>query len=152
MSDIVGMVATPGGRWLLAGRRRRRCVHFGQSRFYGSLPGIHKHVHDVMAILPSSTGTGLRVVGADGGAFVFGTGVRFYGSLPGQGVRVANVIGIALTPGQWRLLHGRGRWQRVRLRRCSRSRHADCDERQPPCCRHRRHVVPPQATSTDGHW
>ena len=37
-------------------------------------------------------------MGADGGAFVFGSGVRFYGSLPGEGVRVSNVVGIALTP------------------------------------------------------
>ena len=71
---------------------------FGQSRFYGSLPGIHKHVNDIMAILPSSTATGYVLVGADGGAFVFGSGVRFYGSLPGQGVRVSDVVGIALTP------------------------------------------------------
>jgi hypothetical protein len=55
-------------------------------------------VSDIMAILPSSTATGYVLVGADGGAFVFGTGVRFYGSLPGQGVRVSDVVGIALTP------------------------------------------------------
>ena len=34
----------------------------------------------------------------DGGAFIFGSGVRFYGSLPGQHVTVNNIVGIALTP------------------------------------------------------
>jgi hypothetical protein len=38
------------------------------------------------------------LVGADGGAFIFGTGVHFYGSLPGRNVNVNNVVGIALTP------------------------------------------------------
>ena len=44
------------------------------------------------------------LVGADGGAFIFGTGVQFHGSLPGQNVRVRNIVGIALTPddgGYW---------------------------------------------------
>ena len=30
--------------------------------------------------------------------FNFGTGVKFYGSLPGIGVKVNNIVGIALTP------------------------------------------------------
>ena len=30
--------------------------------------------------------------------FNFGTGARFHGSLPGEGVRVSNIVGIALTP------------------------------------------------------
>ena len=44
------------------------------------------------------------LVGSDGGAFIFGTGVKFYGSVPGQGIRVDNIVGIALTPddgGYW---------------------------------------------------
>jgi hypothetical protein len=56
------------------------------------------HVHDVRAILPSSTGNGYILVGSDGGAFTFGTGVNFHGSLPGEGVRVADIVGIALSP------------------------------------------------------
>lgn len=55
------------------------------------------YVGDIMAILPSSTGTGYVLGGGDGWAFVFGTGMRFYGSLPGEGARVDNVVGIALT-------------------------------------------------------
>jgi hypothetical protein len=37
-------------------------------------------------------------VGADGGAFSFGTGAPYEGSLPGQGVSVADVVGVALSP------------------------------------------------------
>ena len=37
-------------------------------------------------------------MGADGGAFTFGSGVGFHGSLPGEHVRVSNIVGIALTP------------------------------------------------------
>jgi hypothetical protein len=55
-------------------------------------------VHDIRAILPSSTGRGYILVGGDGGAFNFGTGARFHGSLPGEGVKVADIVGIALTP------------------------------------------------------
>ncbi len=98
------MVASPGGAGYLLVGADGGVFNFGRARFYGSLPGIHRHVHDVRAILPSSTGTGYVLVGADGGAFVFGTGVRFLGSLPGEGVRVDNVVGIALTPdngGYW---------------------------------------------------
>jgi hypothetical protein len=49
-------------------------------------------------MLPSSTGKGYVLVASDGGAFKFGGGVRFYGSLPGIGVKVTDVIGLALTP------------------------------------------------------
>ncbi len=71
---------------------------FGTTHFYGSLPGMGKHVHDVRAILPSSTGRGYILVGSDGGAFNFGTGAKFHGSLPGEGIRVSDIVGIALTP------------------------------------------------------
>jgi hypothetical protein len=37
-------------------------------------------------------------VGADGGAFNFGSGAKFHGSLPGEGIRVANIVGLALSP------------------------------------------------------
>jgi hypothetical protein len=43
-------------------------------------------------------------VGADGGAFNFGTGAKFHGSLPGEHVSVSDIVGIALTPddgGYW---------------------------------------------------
>ncbi len=56
------------------------------------------HVNDIRAILPSSSGGGYVLVGADGGAFTFGTGVTFKGSLPGEGIKVSDIVGIALTP------------------------------------------------------
>jgi hypothetical protein len=77
---------------------------FGTTHFYGSLPGIGKHVHDIRAILPSSTGRGYILVGSDGGVFNFGTGAKFHGSLPGEHVSVSDIVGIALTPddgGYW---------------------------------------------------
>jgi hypothetical protein len=101
--DIVGMVASPdGGGYLVVGADGG-VFSFGSAHFYGSVPGIvvhgrHVHVHDIRAILPSSAGTGYVLVGADGGAFVFGHGVRFYGSLPGRGIRVNDIVGLALTP------------------------------------------------------
>jgi hypothetical protein len=52
----------------------------------------------IRAILPSSTGRGYILVGADGGAFSFGSGAKFHGSLPGEGVKVADIVGIALSP------------------------------------------------------
>ena len=72
--------------------------NFGQSHFYGSLPGQGIHVNNIRGILPSSADTGYVLVGADGGVFNFGTGVKFYGSLPGIGVKVNNIVGLALTP------------------------------------------------------
>ena len=44
------------------------------------------------------------LVGADGGAFSFGTGAPFEGSLPGEHKVVHDIVGIALTPddgGYW---------------------------------------------------
>jgi hypothetical protein len=37
------------------------------------------------------------LVGSDGGAFSFGTGAPYNGSLPGRGVKVDDIVGIALT-------------------------------------------------------
>jgi hypothetical protein len=51
----------------------------------------------VRAILPSSSGTGYVLVGSDGGAFLFGSGVSFHGSLPGKGAHVSDIVGLALT-------------------------------------------------------
>ncbi|HTT89385.1 MAG TPA: Ig-like domain repeat protein [Acidimicrobiales bacterium] len=99
ISDIVGMVAsTDGAGYLLVGSDGG-VFTFGSARFFGSLPGLGRHVTDIRAILPSSsTGRGYVLVGADGGAFVFGSGVKFMGSLPGEGIRVKDIIGLALTP------------------------------------------------------
>jgi hypothetical protein len=49
-------------------------------------------------MVAAPTGGAYLLAGADGGSFIFGTGVHFYGSLPGRNVKVNNVVGIALTP------------------------------------------------------
>ncbi len=92
------MVAGPSGAGYLLVGADGGVFAFGSARFYGSLPGIKVHVHDIRAILPSSAGTGYVLVGRDGGAFVFGKGVDFHGSLPAEGVTASDIVGIALTP------------------------------------------------------
>ena len=77
---------------------------FGTAHFHGSLPGLGIHVKNIRGAILSATGTGYALVGADGGVFTFGTGVKFYGSLPGENIRVSDIVGIALTPddkGYW---------------------------------------------------
>jgi hypothetical protein len=72
----------------------------GQSSgFYGSLPGLGVHVHDIVGIVPTDNDTGYDLVGSDGGVFVFPTGqdAGFYGSLPGLGVHVNDIVGIVPT-------------------------------------------------------
>ncbi len=91
-------MATPSGQGYLLVGSDGGVFTFGSTRFYGSLPGLGKHVRDIRAILPSSTGLGYILVGADGGAFNFGTGAKFHGSLPGEHVSVSDIGGIALTP------------------------------------------------------
>ena len=68
------------------------------------MPGLGIHVKNIRDAILSSTGTGYALVGSDGGVFIFGTGVKFYGSLPGSTIRVDDIVGIALTPGD------RGYW------------------------------------------
>jgi hypothetical protein len=55
-------------------------------------------VRNIKGILPAATGKGHVLVGANGGVYVFGSGVSFHGSLPSERVRVDNIVGIALTP------------------------------------------------------
>jgi hypothetical protein len=72
----------------------------GQSSgFFGSLPGLGVHVHNIVGIVPTDNFTGYDLVGSDGGVFVFPVGQSsgFFGSLPGLGVRVSNIVGIVPT-------------------------------------------------------
>ena len=71
---------------------------FGATRFYGSLPGYRQPRARHPGHPASSTRRGYILVGADGDAFNFGTGAKFHGSLPGEGVKVSDIVGIALTP------------------------------------------------------
>ncbi|MFM9481598.1 hypothetical protein, partial [Streptomyces scabiei] len=58
---------------------------FGDAAFHGSLPGIG--VRDTaITLVPTPSGKGYWILGADGGVFSFGD-AAFHGSLPGIGVR-----------------------------------------------------------------
>ncbi len=65
---------------------------FGDTRFHGSVPGIAKHVHNIVGMVVNGS-AGHMLVGSDGGVFNFGQS-HFYGSLPGQGIHVNNIRGI----------------------------------------------------------
>jgi sugar lactone lactonase YvrE len=66
------------------------------SGFFGSLPGLHVTVHNIVGIVPSSDYQGYTLVGSDGGVFSFGD-TTFVGSLPGIHVSVNNVVGLVPT-------------------------------------------------------
>jgi len=86
----VAMAATPdsGGYWLVG--LDGGVFSFGDAGFYGSLPGQHISVHDIVGIASTADGHGYWLLGADGGVFTFGD-AQFYGSLPGVlGHAVAN--------------------------------------------------------------
>jgi hypothetical protein len=80
------------------------------SGFYGSLPGLHVSVNNIVGLVGTNNNHGYNLVGSDGGVFVFPTGqsAGFYGSLPGLGVHTNNIIGIVEQPdGGGYLLVGR---------------------------------------------
>jgi hypothetical protein len=85
----VAMAATPdgGGYWLVG--LDGGVFSFGNAGFYGSLPGQHISVHDIVGIAATPDGHGYWLLGADGGVFSFGD-ASFYGSLP-------TVLGHAVT-------------------------------------------------------
>ncbi len=66
------------------------------SGFYGSLPALGVHVHDITGMVPSPDERGYFVVGRDGGVFAFGD-APYEGSLPGLRVSVDDVQGIVPT-------------------------------------------------------
>jgi hypothetical protein len=69
----------------------------GQSGgYYGSLPGDHVSVADVVGMVPTPSDTGCFLVGADGGVFSFGD-APYLGSLPGDHVTVDDIRGIVPT-------------------------------------------------------
>lgn len=94
---VVGMAATPDahGYWMVT--RSGKVSAFGDAKFYGDLPGLGKHVHDIVAIAPTADAKGYYLVGADGGFFTFGD-AKFHGSLPGIHIRVNDVVGMVASP------------------------------------------------------
>jgi hypothetical protein len=99
---VFSMAPTASGKgyWLVA--RDGGIFTFGDAQFHGST-GNFPLSQPINGITTSPTGQGYRMVARDGGIFSFGD-APFYGSLPGQGLRVADVIGMAPTPsnkGYW---------------------------------------------------
>jgi uncharacterized membrane protein YgcG len=69
----------------------------GQSGgFFGSLPGDHVSVSDIVGMVPTPSDDGYFLVGADGGVFAFGD-APFLGSLPGDHVSIGDIQGIVPT-------------------------------------------------------
>jgi hypothetical protein len=69
----------------------------GQSGgFYGSLPGLHVSVDDIVGMVPTADDRGYFLVGSDGGVFAFGN-APFENSLPGIKVSVNDIVGIVPT-------------------------------------------------------
>ena len=82
-------------RRVLACRLRRRGLRVRGAQFYGSLPQIGVHVHNIVGIISTPTGHGYWLIGSDGGVFSFGD-ASFLGS---EGGTVLNdpVVGAALS-------------------------------------------------------
>jgi hypothetical protein len=66
------------------------------SGFYGSLPGLHISVDNIVGMVPSADDRGYFLVGRDGGVFSFGD-TTYEGSLPGLHVAVDDIVGIVPT-------------------------------------------------------
>ena len=77
---------------------------FGADRYFGSLPGVHVSVRNIVGITATANNQGYWLVGTDGGVFAFGN-ARYYGSLPGSHVTVTDITDITSTPS------GGGYWQ-----------------------------------------
>jgi hypothetical protein len=91
----------PEGYWLAG--RDGAVFSFGTARYYGSLPGLHVAVGDVVGVAPTPDGKGYWLVDAHGGLYAFGD-AGYFGSLPGLHVSVTDVVAMASTP------DGKGYW------------------------------------------
>jgi hypothetical protein len=93
----VAIATTPdgGGYWLVG--VDGGVFSFGNAAFYGSLPGQHIAVTDIVDIAATPTGRGYWLLGADGGVFSFGD-ARFYGSIPGVLGRPAPNLATTIVP------------------------------------------------------
>ncbi|HTT86309.1 MAG TPA: G1 family glutamic endopeptidase [Acidimicrobiales bacterium] len=86
----------PSSGYDLVGRDGGVFVFGSGSGFYGSLPGIHVHVSNIVGMVATNDDRGYFLVGSDGGVFAFGD-APFMGSLPGERVHIDDVVGIIPT-------------------------------------------------------
>ena len=68
----------PDAHGLLAGRRRRRRLQFGDAGFYGSTGNLHLN-QPIVGMSATPDGKGYWFVATDGGVFAFGD-AKFFGS------------------------------------------------------------------------
>jgi hypothetical protein len=80
----------------LVGRDGGVFVFPGSGSFYGSIPGLHVHVSNIVGMVATADDHGYFLVGSDGGVFAFGN-APFLGSLPGLHVHINDVVGIVPT-------------------------------------------------------
>lgn len=101
----VGMATTPDGNGYWITGVHGGVYTFGDAHFYGSLPGEHISVSNIVGISSTPDGHGYWLYGSDGGVFAFGA-AKFYGSLRGSLKRSAPhaVVDFASTS------DGRGYW------------------------------------------
>jgi hypothetical protein len=85
-----------GGAYDLVGSDGGVFVFGNSNGFYGSLPGMHIRVSNIVGIEPTADDLGYFLVGSDGGVFTFGD-ANFEQSLPGLGVKVNDIVGIVPT-------------------------------------------------------
>ena len=97
VSDIVGIVATPGGGGYFLVGKDGGVFTFGNAPFFGSLPSIGVAVDNITGIASTPDGKGYYLVGSNGAVYAFGDAASD-GSLPGLGVSVSNIVSIVPTP------------------------------------------------------
>jgi streptogramin lyase len=93
---IVGMAETGdgGGYWFVAADGG--VFSFGDAGYYGSVPGLGRHVKDVVGMVADPATGGYWVIGADGS--VWGFNAPQDGDLPIFGFHVNDIVGGATTP------------------------------------------------------
>ncbi len=91
--EHAGHLPGGGGYWLVGSDGG--VFAFGGAQFYGSLPQIGVHVHNIVGIISTPTGQGYWLIGSDGGVFSFGD-ASFLGSEGGTTLNDP-VVGAALS-------------------------------------------------------
>jgi len=100
VSDIVGMVSSPGGGGYFLVGADGGVFAFGDAPFLGSLPGSGVRVDDVVGIAATPSGGGYWVVAADGTVYAFGA-AGSDGSVSGSPSPVSAIAATGDGGGYW---------------------------------------------------